>query len=151
VSQPEDARDDEWDAVEDDGVLDASDTLDDGVADPLDVGYEPADKWSGANRFGTTEAEQRQGESLDDLLAEEEPDVDPYADEDTDEDELTRRGDEEDPRAGRLIAEDEGLGPDEERDAVAFDAGIDSGAASAEEAAIHVTDDPNGPGTGPEL
>jgi hypothetical protein len=151
VSQPEDARDDEWDAVEDDGVLEASDTLDDGVADPLDVGYEPADKWSGANRFGTTVAEQRQGESLDDLLAEEEPDVDPYADEDTDEDELTRRGDEEDPRAGRLIAEDEGLGPDEERDAVAFDAGIDSAAASAEEAAIHVTDDPNGPGTGPEL
>ena len=151
MSQPEDARDDEWDAVEDDGVLDASDTLDDGVADPLDVGYEPADKWSGANRFGTTVAEQRQGESLDDLLAEEEPDVDPYADEDTDEDELTRRGDEEDPRAGRLIAEDEGLGPDEERDSVAFDAGIDSAAASAEEAAIHVTDDPNGPGTGPEL
>jgi hypothetical protein len=151
VSQPEDARDDEWDAVEDDGVLDASDTLEDGVADPLDVGYEPADKWSGANRFGTTEAEQHQGESLDSLLAQEEPDVDPYANEDTDEDELTRRGDDEDPRAGRLIAEDEGLGPDEERDAVAFDAGIDSGAASAEEAAIHVTDDPNGPGTGPEL
>jgi hypothetical protein len=151
VSQPEDARDDEWDAVEDDGVLDASDTLEDGVADPLDVGYEPADKWSGANRFGTTEAEQHQGESLDSLLAQEEPDVDPYANEDTDEDELTRRGDDEDPRAGRLIAEDEGLGPDEERDAVAFDAGVDSGAASAEEAAVHVTDDPNGPGTGPEL
>jgi hypothetical protein len=151
VSQPEDARDDEWDAVEDDGVLDASDTLEDGVADPLDVGYEPADKWSGANRFGTTEAEQHQGESLDSLLAQEEPDVDPYANEDTDEDELTRRGDDEDPRAGRLIAEDEGLGPDEERDAVAFDAGIDSGAAGAEEAAVHVTDDPNGPGTGPEL
>jgi uncharacterized protein DUF5709 len=151
VSQPEDARDDEWDAVEDDGVLDASDTLEDGVADPLDVGYEPADKWSGANRFGTTEAEQHQGESLDSLLAQEEPDVDPDANEDTDEDELTRRGDDEDPRAGRLIAEDEGLGPDEERDAVASDAGIDSGAASAEEAAVHVTDDPNGPGTGPEL
>ena len=33
----------------------------------------------------------------------------------------------------------------------AFDTGIDSGAASAEEAAVHVTDDPNGPGTGPEL
>ena len=151
MSQPEDARDDEWDAVEDDGVLDAADTLDDGVADPLDVGYSPADKWSGANRFGTTGAEQRQGESLDDLLAQEEPDVDPYADEDTDEDELTRRGDDEDPRAGRLIAEDEGLGPDEERDAVAFDIGIDSGAASAEEAAVHITDDPNGPGTGPRL
>jgi hypothetical protein len=152
VGQPEDERDDEWDAVEDEGVLDASDTLDDdGVADPLDVGYEASDRWSGANRFGTTAAEQRQGESLDDLLAEEEPDVDPYADPDTDEDELTRRGYDEDPRAGRLIAEDEGLTSDEERDSVAFDAGIDSGAATAEEAAIHVSDDPNGPGEGPEL
>lgn len=152
MSQPEDARDDEWDAVEDDGVLDASDTLDDNaVADPLDVGYEAADRWSGANRFGTTAAEQRQGESLDQLLAEEEPDIDPYAGDDTDEDELTRRGDDEDPRAGRLIAEDEGLGADLERDAVAYDSGVDSGAASAEEAAVHIVDDPNGPGDGPRL
>ena len=36
---------DEWDDVEDEGVLDASDTLDDDrVADPLDVGYAPADR-----------------------------------------------------------------------------------------------------------
>jgi hypothetical protein len=152
VTEPVDARDDEWDAVEDDGVLDASDTLDDdAVGDPLDVGYEPADRWSGADRFGTTEAEQRQGESLDQLLAQEEPDIDPYADEDTDEDELTRRGYDEDPLAGRLVAEDEGLVSDTEADAVAFDVGIDSGAASAEEAAIHITDDPNGPGTGPRV
>jgi hypothetical protein len=146
-------REDEWDAVEDEGVLDSSDTLENNPAgDPLDVGYEPADRYSGVNRFGTTVAEQRQGESLDQLLAEEEPDVDPYAgDDDEDEDELTRRGPEEDPRAGRLVAEDEGLGPDEEDQAFAEDAGIDYGGASAEEAAIHIADDPNGPGTGPEL
>ena len=71
---------DEWDDIEDEGVLDASDTLDgDGVADPLDAGVEAADHWSGADRFGTTPAEERQGESLDQLLSEEEPDVDPYA------------------------------------------------------------------------
>jgi hypothetical protein len=156
---------DEWDDIEDDGVLDSSDTLDDdAVADPLDVGVQAADRWSGANRFGTTVAEARAGESLDQRLAEEEPDIDPDREpgqsnaarddpdadeEDSDEDELTRRGYEQDPRAGRLVAEDEGFGEDEEADSVAFDRGIDSGAASAEEAAVHVMDDPDGPGDGP--
>jgi hypothetical protein len=66
--------DDQWDAIEDEGVLDNSDTLDGNPAgDPLDVGYQAADRWSGADRFGTTAAEQRQGESLDQLLSEEEP------------------------------------------------------------------------------
>lgn len=44
-------------------------------ADPLERGAEPAEGWSGADRFGTTAREQREGESLDDRLAEEEPDV----------------------------------------------------------------------------
>jgi hypothetical protein len=38
---------------------------------------------------------------------------------------------------GRLVEPDEGVGPDTERDAIAFDAGGDSGGASAEELAIH--------------
>jgi hypothetical protein len=152
----------QWDDSEfnfsDDGVLDASDTLDDdAVADPLDAGVEPADRWAGANRFGTTAAEQRAGESLDQLLAEEEPDIDPDADagEDEDEDELTRRGYESEPRSGRLVAEDPNEDEDEydsadtEPDAVGWDAGIDGGGASAEEAAVHVVDDPDGPGEGP--
>ena len=46
-----------------------------------------------------------------------------------------------DPRAGRLVAEDEGAHPDEEEDLVARDVGIDGGAASAEEAAVHVVED----------
>jgi uncharacterized protein DUF5709 len=149
-----DEVDDNWTGAEEDtGLFDSSDTLeDDPAGEPLDVGYEPADRWSGANRFGTTPAEQAQGESLDQLLAEEEPDVDPYADDaDTDEDELTRRGFDEDPRAGRLVAEDEGIGADEDDQAFGRDVGIDYGASSAEEAAVHVVDDPNGPGTGPEL
>jgi hypothetical protein len=151
MSQDDRTSGEEWNVVEDDGVLDASDTLDDDrVSDPLDTGVVAADRWSGANRFGTTPAEERTGESLDQLLAQEEPEVDPYADRPgDDEDELTRRGYEAEPRAGRLVADDEGFGEDEEADAVAHDAGIDAGAASAEEAAIHVVDDPNGAGEGP--
>ena len=140
----------EWDDVEDEGVLDASDTLDDNrVADPLDTGIAAPDRWAGADRFGTTPAEQRAGESLEQLLAEEEPDIDPYADEADDEDELIRRGYEREPRAGRLFEEDEGAHDDEEPDAVAWDAGVDGGGASAEEAAVHLVDDPNGVGDGP--
>jgi hypothetical protein len=140
----------EWDSVEDDGVLDASDTLDDdAVSDPLDVGVAPPDRWAGANRFGTTPAELRAGESLEQLLAEEEPDVDPYAEDTDDEDELMRRGYEGERRAGRLVADDEGFGEDEQADLVARDAGIDAGGASAEEAAMHVVTDPDGAGDGP--
>jgi len=46
-----------------------------------------------------------------------------------------------DPRAGRLVAEDEGAHPDEEEDLVASDVGIDGGAATAEEAAMHVVEE----------
>ncbi|SCG78447.1 DUF5709 domain-containing protein [Micromonospora humi] len=141
---------DEWNVAEDDGVLDASDTLDDSVGDPLDTGIAAADHWTAANRFGTTAAEERAGDSLAHLLAQEEPDVDPYAEEaDGDEDELTRRGYERETRSGRLVADDQGFGEDEQADSVAWDVGIDGGAASAEEAAVHVVDDPSGPGDGP--
>jgi hypothetical protein len=141
---------DEWNVVEDDGVLDASDTLDDDrVADPLDTGVAAADRWAGANRFGTTPAEARAGESLEQLLAQEEPDVDPYAEVTDDEDELIRRGYEREARAGRLVADNEGFGEDEQADAVAWDVGVDGGGASAEEAAMHLVDDPDGPGDGP--
>jgi len=135
-------------------VLDTSDTLDgDPGEDPLDRGVAAPVRWSAAIRSGTTAAEQQEGESLDQLLAEEEPDV--AADEDdepifgpaSDED----AGDEDvdglllddgpDPRAGRLVAEDEGAHPDEEADLVAIDTGIDGGGATAEEAAMHVVDD----------
>jgi hypothetical protein len=145
---------DGWDTVEDHGVLEASDTLnDDRVADPLDTGIAAADRWAGADRFGTTPAEARAGASLEQLLAEEEPDVDPSAeaadDDADDEDELIRRGYEREERAGRLVADDEGFGEDKQTDAVARDAGVDGGGASAEEAAMHLVDDPDGPGDGP--
>jgi hypothetical protein len=135
-------------------VLDASDTLDgDPGDDPLDRGVVAPQRWSAAIRHGTTAAEQQAGESLDQLLAEEEPDVDDEVDDERagdlagDEDAGDQEvdgmlpGDGQDFRAGRLVAGDEGAHPDEEADLVARDTGIDGGGATAEEAAVHVVDD----------
>jgi hypothetical protein len=131
--------------LEDDGTLDASDTLEgDPGDDPLDTGIAPPDRWSAGEGFGTTPAEERQGESLDQLLAEEEPDVDPYAEGDPADHAVP--GDVQDARSGRLVAEDEGAHPDAEPDLVARDVGIDGGAAGAEEAAVHIQDEPGGAG-----
>ena len=130
--------------------LDASDTLDgDPGDDPLDQGIAPPDRWSAGEGFGTTAPEEQEGESLDQLLAEEEPERDPYADSDDDDDEDRRADDlwgddEPEPRSGRLVADDEGAHPDAEEDLVAHDVGIDGGAASAEEAAVHVQDEDEG-------
>lgn len=131
--------------LEDDGTLDASDTLEgDPGDDPLDTGIAPPDRWSAGEGFGTTPAEERQGESLDQLLAEEEPDIDPYAEDDLADDAVP--GEVQDARSGRLVAEDEGAHPDAEPDLVARDVGIDGGAAGAEEAAVHIQDEPGGAG-----
>ncbi|CAM5499401.1 hypothetical protein SSPIM334S_07746 [Streptomyces spiroverticillatus] len=72
-----DTYDTDGDLPEDDGVLDAQDTLitDRLDYDPLDSGIDPPDHWSPAESFGTTAEEARRGESLDQLLAEEEPDL----------------------------------------------------------------------------
>jgi hypothetical protein len=124
-------------------------------ADPLDRGVAPPERWSAAMKFGSTADEQEAGESLDQLLAEEEPDtaldIDDEVPEGSEDDEDDDEADEyldglllddgPDPRAGRLVAEDEGAHPDEEADLVARDIGVDGGAASAEEAAIHVVED----------
>jgi hypothetical protein len=126
--------------LEDDGTLDASDTLEgDPGEDPLDAGIIPPDRWSAGEGFGTTLAEERAGESLDQLLAEEEPEPDPYAEAD-----LPAGGPADgqaEPRSGRLVADDEGSHPDAEAELVAHDVGIDGGAATAEEAAVHVQDE----------
>lgn len=129
---------------EDDGVLEPSDTLesDDLLSDPLDTGIDAGDGYRGATRFGTTRDEEARGESLDDLLAEEEPDATGDDSEWTDEEHPRDDDREAEPRAGRLLAEDEGAHADDDKDLVAFDVGIDGGAASAEEAAVHITDDP---------
>lgn len=129
--------------AEDDGVLEPADTLDgdDLRGDVLDTGIDAGEGYRGATRFGTTAEEERSGESLDQLLAEEEPDVGPdapWTDEETPSDDDRAW----EPRAGRLVAPDDGARPDDEAEAFALDVGVDGGAASAEEAAVHLTDEP---------
>jgi hypothetical protein len=162
--------------LEDFETRDASETLAGNPGDdPLDTGLAPPERWSAAMRYGTTAEEQEKGESLDQLLAEEEPDV-PADEDDEDEDEDDKEDDADyasnadytasddddedddediadqdldgqllddgpDPRAGRLVAPDEGTRADGEADLVATDVGIDGGGASAEEAALHVVED----------
>ena len=159
---PDDARHESAD-LEDYSVQEPSDSLTgapgDPAADPLDRGVAPPERWSAGVRYGDTAAEQSEGESLDQLLAEEEPDDTLDLDDEDDEvpedvedfDEDDDAGDEDvdglllddgpNPRAGRLVAEDEGAHPDDEADLVARDVGVDGGAASAEEAAVHVVAD----------
>jgi hypothetical protein len=125
-------------SVDDEDQLQFSDTLDGrGVSDLLDEGYSPPERWSAGEGFGTTAAEALQGETLEQRLAQEEPDIDPYAtpSEYVDGPQIGRA------RAGRLVAPDEGSHFDLEEQLVAADVGIDGAAASAEEAAIHVVDD----------
>src|SRR6202161_1781655 len=47
--------------------------------DDGDIVVDPPDDWSEADKFGMTAREEREGESLEDRLAEEEPDVLPDA------------------------------------------------------------------------
>jgi hypothetical protein len=142
--------------LEDYETQDAYDTLDGDLGDdPLDRGVAPPERWSAGMRYGTTAREQEDGESLDQQLAEEEPD-DLDDDEDEDEEVASAAGDEDagdedldglllddgpDPRAGRLVAQDEGVHADTEADLVARDVGVDGAGAGAEEAAMHVVED----------
>ena len=43
--------------------------------DPLEAGMDPPERWSGADKYGTTPYEQAHPRGLPDRLAEEEPDV----------------------------------------------------------------------------
>jgi hypothetical protein len=147
---------------EEDGVLEPADDLstDDLDDDPLDTGIVPADRYRASTWFGVTDAEARQGETLDQLLAEEEPDPTARyleddersddakgdADDDVDEElpddpgEFGDGGPELDdrwragpgPRSGRLVGDGR---------LMADDVGVDGGAAGAEEAAVHLEED----------
>jgi hypothetical protein len=113
------------------------------VDDELDRGYSPPEKWSAGQGYGNTPYEEASGESLDQRLAQEDPEADPYDETDTDDEELVD-GEVGDERAGRLVDLDEGLGEDTEKDLVADDVGIDGAGASAEEAAVHIVPDEDG-------
>lgn len=123
--------------------LDLEDALNERDYDQtLDEGYSPPERPLGAEKTGITASEQREGESLEERLRQEVPDVG--------QDEPEEIGDlpggtgepidpeAGDARSGRLVSPDEEL--------TASDVGIDAGAASAEEAAVHVVPDEEGEG-----
>jgi hypothetical protein len=134
-----------------------SDSLvDRGVDDVLDEGYSPPERYSSAERFGNTAEEMHQGESFEERLRQEVPEEDVTVGEDAEddadlepleidpEDDYIGDGEVGDARSGRLVDINEGIGLDDEKDLVGDDVGIDGGAASAEEAAVHVVEDDQG-------
>ena len=147
-------------SLDDEDQLQPEDTLiDDEVPDVLDRGFSPPDTDRGSRAFGVTAHEQAGQESIEQRIAQEEPDPNtaygaPYRESILDEDlvggddpdaiaaEDDWLGDEEvgGRRAGRLVAPDLGLGPDHDHEMVGMDVGIDGAGASAEEAAMHIID-----------
>ncbi|PFG36334.1 hypothetical protein ATL41_1052 [Flavimobilis soli] len=106
--------------------------IDRGVDDLLDEGISPPEHEH--RHRPTTEYEVARGEHLDERLAQEEPDVWEGGAQPVDAN-----------RAGRLQADVDAEG--KPNDVFAVDAGIDGGASSAEEAAMHVVPDVDAPGT----
>ena len=95
--------------------------------DPLDAGYSPPDRPYALDDDELTVAGQLEGQSLDEQLAREVPEEVPV---DID-------------RAGRLTDAGQGAGLERADAMDGQDVGIDGGAASAEEAAVHVIGDRN--------
>ena len=118
--------------------LQPEDTLDDrGVDDVLDEGISPPEHPRGVTAKGVTAREQLEGETLDERVRQEEPEVWAEVEEEADADILDGPvgGEVGQDRTGRLLAED----ADDDR--FAEDEGIDGAGASAEEAAIHTIEE----------
>jgi hypothetical protein len=127
MTEPYDEQDrsEQLDQIQPDDSLDYR-----GVDDILDEGYSPPERPSELLRHG-------EHQTLDERLAAEEPDVSAARVDD----EYVDDGEVGDERAGRLVDPNGGIGPDTEKALVGEDVGIDGGAASAEEAAVHVIPD----------
>lgn len=112
----------------------------------MQTGYDPPDRETHNLRERLTGFEEREGESLDERLSEEEPEQSSDADF-SDEGAIDGTDfenaafDEAQPRAGRLLSPDEGGPRDEEKDEIAEDVGPAGYASSAEEAAVHIIDE----------
>lgn len=116
------------------------------LEDALDEGYSPPERLYGRGALGPSE-------SMDQILSEEEPDPASRINVSLDDDERQRSDEAEREaefpyegevgrmRAGRLVAPDMGFGEDTEAELVADDVGISGGAASAEEAAVHIIEE----------
>lgn len=136
-----------------------------GEDDVIQRSWVAPDRPMGAGSHGETAAEQAEGSSLDqrleaelperdgrragdEILPEQQP-LDDALGEDVAAEDLVHTDDPEgsevgDLRAGRLVEPDEGVREDVDADMVATDVGIDNGAATAEEAAMHVVEEPRG-------
>ncbi|GAB3309532.1 hypothetical protein EK0264_08770 [Epidermidibacterium keratini] len=134
-------------SVDDEDQLQPSDTLEDrGVEDALDEGYVTREGWSAGQGYGNTADEEARGESLDQRIAQEEPDFDYDKDSWSEDESGDQVGTE---RSGRLTisgnGDDDADNPenanDPQSDVFAEDVGIAGSAATAEEAAMHVIDD----------
>lgn len=142
-------------SLDDEDQLQPEDTLD-GTMDPLDVGYQTADRLQGVTAWGTTAEEERTDETIEQRIGQEVPDpdsaygapdnesgldVDPRIGGD-DPDSIPADQDwvgESAEHVGRLVAPDEGLEPDTEKDMIARGTGNPDD--SPEGSAMHYVDD----------
>ncbi|MET7986143.1 MULTISPECIES: hypothetical protein [unclassified Streptomyces] len=132
------------DIREDEGILDPEDTLESRGSDPFDDGWSAPERPLAVDHRGTTAREQREGESLEEKLAEErsdpsleEPDEDDVDSPADDGGGLPDDGMDTDP-AERILALDVGAHEDAEHDMIAEDSGTDDGANPAEQAPAHL-------------
>ena len=102
-----------------------------GVDDLLDEGYSPPER-DRSTHYGETAWEESHRETIDQRAAQEEPEVW--------EQRPRISGDREELRAGRLVEDDNAVLAGH-TDSFAIDAGVSGGAASAEEAAIHLIEE----------
>jgi hypothetical protein len=135
IGEPSDPFEDEGLASPDPGLAAKRIT-----GDPQDDVPVPGETPVAVNGFGTTVAEQQEGEPLDGRLAREEPDLletagaMPDLSEDADNPYPVDREE----RVGRIVETDEGAREDNEPEAVATDVGTDQGGFSAEERAMRI-------------
>lgn len=140
-------------SVDDEDQLQPEDTLEPG-GDPLDTGYEPADRFRGSLAFGTTAQEQAQEETIEQRIRQEVPDPDsaygaPDNESGMDRSEMIGGDDpdaipvdqdflgDEGREVDQLVAPDGGAEEDTEKDEVAHEArGAVDG--SPEQAAMHI-------------
>lgn len=128
-----------WEQSEELDQVQPEDSLDPTATDDiLDEGIVPNDGYRGEG-FGTTAAEVAEGETLDQRIAQEIPDPDPYeqAERDAQADNIGSG----DAPAGRLVEPNQGSGEDIDKDLIGTDVGVDGGAQSAEEDAVHLLDE----------
>ena len=105
-----------------------------GVDDVLDEGYTTPERWSVGQGFGNTFAEMHRGETIEQRIRQEQPEVvrdDTPWNPEGEERQVGRE------RAGRLMRV-QGSGGE---DTLGVDVGFSGGAASAEEAAMHIIRD----------